>query len=417
MSRFTIFLIALAAAVILVAPWGHSSVAGQEPVEPAAADLTLAPGESADITKTVQVPERPPKADVYFLADTTGSMGGPIASVKASATDILTTLEGTISDVQFGAGDYKDFPFDVYAFQNAAPVGSGLALDAIAAWTASGGNDGPEGQLFPLDQVAEPTDPQGIAWRDDSARILVWFGDAPGHDPICSAISGLPYDITEASATAKLVAAGIVVVAISTTTGFGEALDADPGGLGDYSGICGEATGTAGQASRITAATDGVHILGVTSEEIVEAILEGIAGLSFTVTMTANECDPLVVEFEPASHPDVEAPAEVEFVETVSVPEGTAGGTYSCTVDARVGGAVIGSQTLTVTVPGEEPEPSPEPIPTAVAEEVQEPVALPETGGAPGGGSALGWMVAIAAALVLLSGLGLGLAYARRRVR
>jgi len=42
----------------------------------------------------------------------------------------------------------------------------------------------------------------------------VIFGDAPGHDPICAAISGLDHDITEESVTAKLHAA---VRAVSVT--------------------------------------------------------------------------------------------------------------------------------------------------------------------------------------------------------
>ena len=61
--------------------------------------------------------------------------------------------------------------------------------------------------------------------------LMVWFGDAPGHDPICTAVSGAP-GITEATATAKLVAQGITVLAISTAN---PGLDGDPkAGAADY---------------------------------------------------------------------------------------------------------------------------------------------------------------------------------------
>jgi len=63
-----------------------------------------------------------------------------------------------------------------------------------------------------------------MGWRSLSKRIIVWFGDAPGHDPICAAVSG-GAPITEASVTTKLAAEGIAVLAISTAN---PGLDDDP---------------------------------------------------------------------------------------------------------------------------------------------------------------------------------------------
>src|SRR5205823_3556385 len=179
------------------------------------------PGDTLDETITVTIPKNagPVKADVYFLADTTGSMGGIIAAVKAGANGILTAPAFAGMDIVFGVGNYKDFASgDPYGFQHQVnPTNVAATVTAgINAWSASGGNDIPEADLFALNAVAQP--PGGsIGWRASSKRIVVWFGDAPGHDPTCTAVSGAP-TVTEASATANLVAQGITVLAISTAT-------------------------------------------------------------------------------------------------------------------------------------------------------------------------------------------------------
>ena len=155
--------------------------------------------------------------------------------------------------------------------------------NAINAWSSSGGSDIPEGQLFALDQVAEP--PGGaIGWRAGAKRIIVWFGDAPGHDPVCAAISGLPYNIDEASATAKLVAQNISVIAISTTTGTTNALDGDPAaGAGDYTAACGPVGGSSGQATRIANATNGKHVIGIDETTIVNTIISLVSSAATTI--------------------------------------------------------------------------------------------------------------------------------------
>ncbi len=51
-------------------------------VDPSSVSTTLASGASTTITKTVHTPAVPPKVDIVFLADTTGSMGSAIANVQ-----------------------------------------------------------------------------------------------------------------------------------------------------------------------------------------------------------------------------------------------------------------------------------------------------------------------------------------------
>jgi hypothetical protein len=226
------------------------------------------------------------KADVYFLADTTFSMFDEIAAVQAGASSILSALAGLGLDIAFGVGNYRDFPgpaSDVFVHQVSPTTTTATAAAGIAAWTVAGGGDIPEGQLFALDSLAEP--PGGtIGWRPDSKRIIVWFGDAPGHDPICAAISGLAADITEASVTAKLVNEAISVLAIGVTGGATSALDDDPApGATDYVSVCGPPGGTAGQATRIASTTGGTSISSVDATAIVSTIIALVSAAVATI--------------------------------------------------------------------------------------------------------------------------------------
>ena len=50
------------------------------------------------------------RADVYFLVDTTGSMGGAIMNVKNSLRDVIVpAINGAIADAVMGVGDYRDY--------------------------------------------------------------------------------------------------------------------------------------------------------------------------------------------------------------------------------------------------------------------------------------------------------------------
>jgi len=344
--------LALLAALLAAGPVrAHDPVLG---VDPATVDVTLAPGDSTDVTKTVHTPEILPTPDIYFLADTTSSMTSAIANVQADAAAVLTAVDGLASDPRYGAGDYRDFPSDAYAFNNGASIpGSdddgAAALAAIMAWTAAGGFDVAEAQLYALHRLVEHAE---AGFRTDSSPIIVWFGDAPGHDPVCDEISGdTGHDLTEASVTAGLVDAGVRVIAISTNTGVPGALDGDPTGFsGDYTGIC-AIGGSAGQATRIAAATGGVHLTGVAPGDIAAAILEGLGALPVEVVPQASCDDPSVtVAWNPVSQ-TVTSGEDAIFTETISAslaaPQGS---TVTCSVDFLVDGELLEGFTQTITV-------------------------------------------------------------------
>jgi hypothetical protein len=321
--------------IVLILSTSISGVLAAGPgLTPTTVEKLLNPGESVDITKTVTTPEILPKPDIYFLADNTGSMGPAIANVMANATTILNSVKAGTNDPRFGAGYYRDFPFDVAAFVNQAPIpaaddSGAAALGAISAWTASFGSDDAEGQFYALDQLAS-----GVAnWRTDSSKIVVWFGDSAGHDPICAGISGLAYDITEATLTAKLVAQKIRVIAIGvvgTGSPIPDGLNGDPTSYsGDYVGRCATIDGSAGQPQRIAAATNGVYLSNVPPDQVSDAILAGLTALPVEVSMDSDCAAPISTTFDPVSQ-SVTSGQNAEFKETISVPAGTVGGTYTC---------------------------------------------------------------------------------------
>jgi hypothetical protein len=318
-------------------------------VSPSHVDLLLHPGDSRTITKSVTTPEILPKPDIYVLADTTGSMGAAIATVRDNATSILNQVDAVASSPQYGAGQYKDFPHSVtsFAFQNDQSITTNkpTVLGAISSWSASGGGDLPEANLYALHKLIT-----AAGFRADSSRIVVWFGDAPGHDPVCNAISG-DGDVTEASVTSELVAAGVKVIAVSVTTGAPGGLNADPtAGSSDY-GVCGVG-GSAGQADRIAAATGGQSFSDVAPADVANKIIEGLKALPVTVKPLAH-CDPgLSVSFDPAEQA-VTSGSVATFAETISVAAGASAGVATCTVEFLLNGLSGGAaftQTNTITV-------------------------------------------------------------------
>ncbi|QIM20353.1 hypothetical protein G7075_03020 [Phycicoccus sp. HDW14] len=351
--------------VFVPGPVGHP-VTPREPVtiDPPRNDWRLDQCDRYTETITVTVPPNgtTPKADVYLLADTTASMYPVLEAVKAGADAILGDPALGAFDVAWGVGNYRDFPVPTpnsYAFQHqlSPTTDHTAAATAIGTWTAAEGSDISEGQLFALHELATNG---SIGWRPDSKKIVVWFGDAPGHDPICTDLTGLASAITEASATADLVGAEITVVAVSTTTGTTGALDGDPqGDAHDYTTCPG--TGSAGQATRITAATPGgTHTTGIDPADIVATLSAVIAA---AVKATGN------VHLEATGD-------TAQFVESIT-PAGGYGplagdethvltfevvwvGTRACgerdqqfdgTIDVVADGVVVASKTVHVVVP------------------------------------------------------------------
>ncbi len=297
-------------------------------VEPATVSTTLNPGESFTVTKTVHTPTIPPKPDIVFLADTTGSMGPTLTNVQTNATAIMNDVRSAQSDSDFAAAQYKD-----------VACGGGFNLDqsisssipavqtAIGTWLAGGGCDTPEDQLNALFELA--TNPS-VGFRTDSTRVVVWFGDASGHDP--------SNGHSLAQVIAALVAADIEVIAIPVITLEGDGLD------------------STGQATAIATATGGAVLPSATPDQVSAAILSGLSNLPVTVAPSST-CDAgLTTTFVALTPETVTSGADVVYTETITVDPGNPGGTtLHCTVDFKLNGLSGGpafTQSITVGVNG-----------------------------------------------------------------
>ncbi|OQX14598.1 MAG: hypothetical protein BWK76_14415 [Desulfobulbaceae bacterium A2] len=220
-----------AAMVLPVAAWADS-------ISPSSFSATLSVGESVTVHKTVTIDREATTSmgDVFFLADTTSSMNSPIGNVITNASTILSNLAGK-GDIQYAVGDYRDFVNDPYAYNLGQSMTNSQAeaQTAINKWSASGGGDWPEAELYALSQLA--TNP-GSGWRAGAARFVVWFGDAPGHDPSGGA--------TLASTIADLNAMNIHVLAIDVgkMDYYGQALAIATGTGGAYYSGSADVSGT-----------------------------------------------------------------------------------------------------------------------------------------------------------------------------
>jgi hypothetical protein len=323
-------------------------------INPSVNDLHLNPGQvfTEDIHVTTPA-TADPMFDVYFLADTTGSMGSIIASVKAGASNILTTLGSMFPGMAFGAGNYRDFlSGDPFCFQPQQKIdlNRSLTQTAINNWALGDGGDIPEGQIFALDQIA--TNPV-IGWRPGSKRILVWFGDAPGHDPICAGLPGVPTAITEAIATTHLNNTGIKVLAISTNTGLPNGLDGTPS-QGPYP--CAN-TGTTGQGTRIANNTGGSFSTGVNAATISNTIIAAVTAATNLFNniklVAAGGTAPFVTSISPAGGygPVDNKGHDFTFKVTFTAPPcKDTDQIFTGTIDVVADGKVVAQKKVTLTV-------------------------------------------------------------------
>jgi hypothetical protein len=337
-------------------------------VDPRVNDLRLGECDTVREKVTVTIPASAAvaPADIYFLADNTGSMGTVITAVQTGAAAILSGL-GTLAGLQFGVGNYRDFDNagdTSLAFQNIQPItnNTGAVTAAINTWSAVGGGDLPEAQFYALDQVAGSS---AIGWRPGVKHIVVWLGDAPGHDPICAAASGLPYPITEGSVTAKLKANQITVLAVSVFDGTNDpnGLNDDPTNLGGplnaaYSG-CGTPGGTPDQATRIAGATGGIVVNGVDASAVVATI---IAQLKALLTIDNVHLQPVgaIAPFVTSITPPGYGPLPGDKVNVLEFEVTFSGDVKDCAprdrvftgaIDVVVDGKVVAAKPTTITVP------------------------------------------------------------------
>ncbi len=173
-------------------------------------------------------------ADVFFLTDTTGSMGGTLDRVKSTVatpgTGLIDRIRETIPDAWFGGGQHDDFPLEGYgggvdepfilAIRMTPPAMSDVVQSAFNRMGLHGGGDGPESQTEGIYQVLTGTGGTWMAsgesymmhayrgdcldsgwgapcFRDAALPIIVLFTDIcahegpPGEDSSCDPYTGI----------------------------------------------------------------------------------------------------------------------------------------------------------------------------------------------------------------------------------
>ena len=355
---------ALLAALVVAGPASaHDPIIG---VVPASVDVSLDPGESEEVDKTVHTPEIPPTPDVFLLIDTTGSMQDDIDTVKDKIGEIIAGVSaGGLTDPAFGVGIYEDYPFEEWGFAPAGDVAYDLVqaittnttdvTNAVNSLTLGDGFDVPESGYEGLYQALtgagrDLPQPDGSApdgdtadlgeidagldagFRPDAAKVIVLLGDAQFHDP------------------------GDAPTSTQFATGYPGASEADvAAALGDVSLFClipsalsGGGPGPGPQCSDLGATNFSV---GDSSEDIVDAIIAALGEVSVEVTPSAT-CDDteVTITFDSLSETVVSG-EDALFTETISAslaaPQGE---TVECTVEFLVDGELLEGFTQTVTV-------------------------------------------------------------------
>jgi len=332
-------------------------------ISPTTLVAELAPGESVSETKTVTIPEVPPRADVVFAFDLTGSMYGIINTAKAQAVNILTALNALAGvDIQYGVMSYMDYNgyysscgyADYYGWGSDYPYQLNQAItsnttgvvSAINGLTLGGGMDGPQDytRIF-YESYADPN----VSWRSGARRILVNFGDnvphdcnlnegvtegiwSTGGDPGRDATMGNADDLDLQAVLADMATNGVILLECHTTT---------------YANAYWSYwTGITGGGLYITSS-------GTLPDDIVEAVEDALEvpvvnGLHLEAS-TGYES--WLTSVSPSSYDGLAPGNEVSFNLTITVPDDTPDGVYNFTISALDGvGVSYGDQEVTITV-------------------------------------------------------------------
>lgn len=272
----------------------------------------------------------PLSTDVYFLSDATGSMHRAIDTAKTRAQALLDIFSAR-PDTQFGVGYYRDEVELHNGFFNAQSITSNVhaVKAAINSIVANGGGDRDEANLVALYKIA--TDP-AIGWRPRSRRILVYFGDQPGHEPTCGSVGRT---LTRIVVSEALYAERISVLAVD----FG-GLDAAPVSYG--CGISSTKLEKPGQATHIIEATGGAIVKASDQSKLIELIEGLVIAMPRQFSYRDNSCAGKVLSIHSPTMPvELYVGSSLTVTNSMELRDGVCveGGTFNCQIIYTEGGA------------------------------------------------------------------------------
>ncbi len=281
-------------------------------------------------------------ADVLFVTDTTGSMGPAIGAIVSAFSATVTDLAG-LGNIAFGAAQYKDLtsdgydPFD-YHLDQAISTNSALTKTAISGYTASGGGDDPEQGLNALTQASA----NSTGWRAGSKKIVVIVGDAPSH----SSPSHPPAanGVSVSSTAAALAGAGVTVEALNASNITGDS------GLNDFGQFSGAGSIFAdGAAGSYTGTFPSTSALAATLSSLIGSAFATYSDVSLDLLSSSGPCSVGLPSDITGSF--TRATTNTFDFGSVSIT-GTAAGTCSFSIGLEADGALLATESDTVTVTG-----------------------------------------------------------------
>lgn len=350
-------------------------------LEPGSISVELKPGETVVEHKTAFLPASPPRGDVVFSMDLTGSMGGELNNMKVNAVSIMNAVAAVIPDVQFGVTSYEDYPAsysscgysNMYGWVTDQPfrlsqplTGSTASVaGALGALTLGSGVDGPESYTRALYETYAELTPDGagsggpIGWRPGARRIVVNFGDniphdcdvggpvgtpgmSTGADPGRDAVTGTADDLAILDVIDGMAANNVALINLfsSPFDAFGTSL---------WNAYATRNGGTNFVINADGSIPGGVDIA-TTIAGLIEDAVSTVGSLTIGVCPGSESFASWLVRTTPASYTGVSLPDTLPFEVEFGPPAGTPDGVYSFALCAIGDGAVLGRQEVTITV-------------------------------------------------------------------
>ena len=300
-------------------------------VTPDTLDATLGANDCIINTVTVQTTAAPPpRLDVVFMIDETGSMLGVINQVQENIVPIADTIRSVTPDTTFALATVADYPgpdrdegIEPWSLEQTFTTDVALLDAGLSNLNLLISGDNEEAYLRGLYEA------QFLDWRPDSRRLVILFGDAPAHDPDVGPDGqpGTADDLTQGAIERQLNAANITVLTIS-----GDAADF-------FQAISGATGGQFFPLSEVEQVPEAIQTL-------LEQTISQINTLNFSDTAP----DPGWLTWDPPAYQAVTPGEARDFTLTLCIPAGTPAADYTFTITAQADGVPQAEIASAVTV-------------------------------------------------------------------